>query len=68
MKKNCYNCKHRSDTFKVVGLTHVHCFNPVEYPDHQEVDPWETLREFWDSCPRFEKREKEKVEEKDERS
>jgi len=56
MKKKrarCWNCKHASDQFKVLKLTHVHCMKP-EYQEQADKgdppSPWETLRVFSDSC------------------
>lgn len=53
-KPKCWNCKFAGDQFKVGTLTHVHCFEPTQYPEERleagEVSPWETLREGWDTC------------------
>lgn len=48
----CYNCIHRGSQFKIAGKTHMHC----EHPKHEEslknyeLSPWDTLREFWETC------------------
>ncbi len=57
-KSKCYHCKFAGDRFSVAGKTHVHCENRELYPEEKcmagEVDPWETLREWWDTCDKFE--------------
>jgi hypothetical protein len=58
-KKKCYNCKLRSHAFKVGNLTHYHCDAPTyqqQRSEGKEVSPWETLREFSNTCKEHEKR------------
>lgn len=50
--KKCYNCKHRSDAFKLSGRTHYHCF----HPDEEENRGFDTLRNFYDKCDKHENR------------
>jgi len=57
-RKICNNCKFAGDKFRIEGLTHVHCENKKEYPDKDlksgKISPWETLREFWNTCNKHE--------------
>lgn len=57
-KAKCYNCRFASEGFKVVGKTHHHCFEPTQHPtkDLQDykISPWDTLREWWDTCQHYE--------------
>lgn len=56
-KKRCYNCKHRSETFKVSGKTYLHCYHPKYKEEDMQsgkITPWDTLCEFWNSCGDFE--------------
>lgn len=52
--KKCYNCKFATKGFKVVGKTHHHCLEPTQYPEAEieagNISPWDTLREWWDTC------------------
>jgi hypothetical protein len=57
--KKCYYCKFRSDTFKIAKLTHLHCEHPAKYSKeaYERGDfesPWDTLREWWDTCEDYE--------------
>lgn len=57
--KKCWNCKHRTQAFKVGKLTHYHCMSPTYEKQHKEgvaISPWETLRVFSDSCDEHELR------------
>ena len=49
----CYNCKFATEGFKVGNLTHHHCCGP-EYEAKDKagefVSPWDTLREWYDTC------------------
>ena len=58
MNKKCYNCKFSGDQFKISGMTHCHCHNPVDYPEKDmkegKISTWDTLREFWHTCERWE--------------
>ena len=57
--KKCWNCKHRTQAFKVGKLTHYHCMSPSYEKQHKEgvaISPWETLRVFSDSCDEHELR------------
>lgn len=56
-KPKCYNCKHRTDAFKIGKLTHYHCVSPTYKKMNREgksISPWETLRVFSDSCDEHE--------------
>lgn len=33
--------------FKIVGKSHCHCEHPKEA---ENMQPWDTLREFWNTC------------------
>jgi uncharacterized protein (DUF3820 family) len=58
-KYKCYNCKHRTEAFKVGKLTHYHCMSPTYKKQHNEgidISPWETLRVFSDTCDEHELR------------
>ena len=61
-KAKCHNCKNSSKQFKVIKLTHVHCYNPKEYTqekaDTGEFSAWDTLRVFSDTCSDHEFKEK----------
>lgn len=55
--KKCWNCKHRTKSFKVGKLTHYHCMSPTYEKQHKEgvkISTWETLRVFSDSCDEHE--------------
>ena len=55
--KKCWNCKHRTQAFKIGKLTHYHCISPTYEKQHKEgvaISPWETLRVFSDSCDEHE--------------
>lgn len=59
-KKNnkiCYNCKHSGDRFKVVDRVHMHCEHPNEEVSGDKNSGWDTLREWWNKCDSFEKKE-----------
>lgn len=60
--KKCYNCKHASKAFKVVGKTHHHCFHP-KYKEEDmksgKISPWDTLMEFWQTCDDYEFKQRE---------
>ena len=56
-KRKCYNCKHRTEAFKVWKLTHYHCMSPTYIKQHNkgiDINPWETLRVFSDTCDEHE--------------
>lgn len=56
-KRKCYNCKHRTEAFKVGKLTHYHCMSPTytkQYNAGVDISPWETLRVFSDNCDEHE--------------
>lgn len=52
MANKCYNCNHASDSFKVNGVTHHHCFKPEneELAKQGELSAWDTLTEWHSSC------------------
>lgn len=66
--RKCYNCKHRTEAFKVGKLTHYHCMSPSYKPVGNAlhrfvklnttigiaISPWETLRVFSDNCDEHE--------------
>ena len=62
VKKRCYNCKHRTDGFKIGNLTHYHCKAPSFMEKHKthDVSAWDTLVVFSDSCDEHEFRENKK--------
>ncbi|WP_394749590.1 hypothetical protein [Spongiimicrobium salis] len=52
-KAKCYNCKHAGKQFKIIGKTHLHCEHPIytkERFESGEFSPWDTLKEFWNTC------------------
>ena len=53
-KRRCYNCKFKSESFKISKLTHYHCLNEEQYPPKDMkngvITPWDTLRVFSESC------------------
>ena len=56
-KRKCYNCKHRTESFRVGKLTHYHCMSPTytkQYDDGIDISPWVTLRVFSDNCDEHE--------------
>lgn len=56
-KRKCYNCKHRTEAFKIGKLTHYHCMSPTYTKQHNEgidIHPWDTLRVFSDTCDEHE--------------
>ena len=57
-KRKCYNCKHSSNPFKILKLTHLHCNHPEEYSkekaDNLEFTAWDSLRVFSDTCKKHE--------------
>ena len=51
--RKCYNCKYRTEAFKIGKLTYYHCMSPTytkQYNEGVYISPWETLRVFSDSC------------------
>lgn len=60
-KQKCYHCKFSGESFKVNGRVHFHCGNQELYPDADcisgKVSPWDTLKEWWDTCGKFEPKE-----------
>lgn len=56
--KKCYNCKHAGNSFKIAGKTHMHCCDEKQYNqegfDKGDFTPWDTLREFWNTCENHE--------------
>ena len=53
MKPKCHNCKFAGDQFKIGKLIHQHCFHSRYTPENnggELPNPWETLREFSDTC------------------
>jgi len=57
-KPKCYNCKHKSEYFKIEKLTHTHCVNPKLYKEEDFISGkcggWDTLRVFSDTCDEHE--------------
>lgn len=52
-RPRCYNCKFAGDQFRIAGMTNLHCERPgyrEELEKAGELSPWETLREFWQTC------------------
>lgn len=50
VRPRCNNCKHRGDFFKLGELNHLHC----KHPSEENMNPWDTLREFWSTCSKHE--------------
>lgn len=57
-KPRCYNCQHKSKSFKVGKLTHIHCLNPKLYKEKDfksgKLCAWDTLRVFSENCKKHE--------------
>lgn len=53
-KKFCSNCIFASKAFKIYNFTHHHCY----HPDKEEMQGWETLMQFNDSCEKHERKQK----------
>ena len=57
-RPRCHNCKYAGQQFKVGNMTHLHCLNPELYPPAEcesgKISPWDTLREFWQTCDKHE--------------
>lgn len=56
-QRKCFNCKFKGPSFRLGKITHMHCENPEynkELKIGGELSPWETLREFWQTCERHE--------------
>jgi len=56
-ERKCYNCKHRTEAFKVGKSTHYHCMSPTyikQYNEGIDISPWETLRVSSDTCDEHE--------------
>lgn len=51
-KAKCYNCKHASSAFKIAGKTHHQCNHPKHDKGFENgtLSPWDTLKEFYNSC------------------
>lgn len=53
-KPMCCNCKFATKPFKVHKMTYVHCEDPTKYTQEKfdlgEFTPWDTLREFGETC------------------
>ncbi len=52
-KNKCYNCRWAGQQFKVFKTTHLHCKHPKyqsEIENSATFSPWDTLREFWNTC------------------
>ncbi len=60
MKKICVNCQYSGDQFKIAGKTHLHCQSPNMEKEAEKDDfsPWESLREFYNTCDDFKQKEK----------
>jgi len=56
-QKKCWNCKFRTEQFKVFNCTHTHCDHP-SITSVEGITAWETLRAWYDSCEHWEEREK----------
>ena len=56
--KNCYNCKHSGEPFKIgKGThTHLHCEHPDEEVSGDKTSGWDTLVEWYHSCKHFEQK------------
>ena len=53
-KRRCYNCKFKSESFKISKLTHYHCLNEkihtIEDFENGLTTPWDTLMVFSETC------------------
>ncbi len=52
-QKECYNCRHSGDPFKIAGNTHMYCLHPKqkeEAKNNPNFNLWDTLQEFWMTC------------------
>ena len=60
-KPRCHNCKFAGENFKINKLTHMHCEHPKhrETFDKGELSPWDTLREWYNTCQSHEPKIKE---------
>jgi hypothetical protein len=57
-RNRCQNCKHAGDHFRIAGKTHMHCLHPAKHTGNA----WDTLREFWETCDKYEAEPKIKAE------
>lgn len=57
-KRKCYNCQFAGKQFKIVGKTHLHCYNKEIFPEKDfengKLSAWDTLREWWWGCEKHE--------------
>ena len=53
-RNRCHNCKYASQTFKIgTKMTYLHCEHQkhIEGLENDTLTAWDTLREFWETCP-----------------
>lgn len=51
--KRCFNCKYRTESFKVGKITSYHCWAPSWVLKHEngvDISPWDTLVSFYHTC------------------
>lgn len=51
----CYYCKHAGKPFKMSDGTNLHCEHPN--PNVAGEPGWATLRRYYETCPKWEKKE-----------
>jgi len=52
-KPRCHNCIFGGAQFKIVNLTHLHCFSPQtlnKFETDENYSAWDSLRIFSDKC------------------
>lgn len=56
-RNRCCNCVFAGKMFKISGKSHLHCEHP-SYTEEKflsgEFSPWDTLKEFWNTCEKHE--------------
>jgi hypothetical protein len=63
IRKRCHNCIFAGEMFRIIGKGHLHCTHPnMDKPeswyDKESRSPWDSLREFWDTCDEHKFKEK----------
>jgi hypothetical protein len=55
--KRCGTCAHGGEHFKLPSGTHLHCGHPeIADTPYARESAWETLREWYSTCHRWEER------------
>ena len=65
VRPRCHNCKFRGEYFRLSdsGINHCHCLHPKyeeQFKSGVQVSPWDTLKEFWQTCDDHQFKEVEK--------